>query len=519
MSEPATPRRAGELTLRETARWSWRQLTSMRTALILLLLLALAAVPGSIVPQQDVDSLKTSRWQEAHPTLTPIYEWLGLFSVYDSPWFAAIYLLLMVSLVGCIIPRTAVYWRAMGARPPRAPARLDRLPHSASYTTQEETDDVLARAARVLRKRRFRVDVRDAAGDATVAAERGYLREAGNLVFHISVVVVLVGFAMGSLFGYRGGAIVVVGGGFANDVRSYDDFLPGSLFRQEWMEPFSFDIDDFEVDWLESGPRSGMAQNFVSHLSYRESPDAPEEAYDLRVNHPLSIGDTEVFLIGHGYAPVITVTDGEGNVALSGPTVFLPNDQTFRSFGVVKAHSAEPTEIGLQGELYPTFAFREGREGGPYSAFGNALDPLISMTVYTGDLSMGSGAPQSIYALDTSRAEQVTKADGSMFRLDLRPGETAKLPDGAGSVTFEGLQRWNKLQISRTPGKLVALTGVSLALLGLLGSLFIRPRRVWIRVRREAGQTLVELGGLDRSDGGDVAEELEDIRQAIKEDA
>ena len=78
MSSPLTPRRTGELTLREMARWSWRQLTSMRTALILLLLLALAAVPGSIVPQEDVDSLKTSRWQEAHPTLTPIYERLGL---------------------------------------------------------------------------------------------------------------------------------------------------------------------------------------------------------------------------------------------------------------------------------------------------------------------------------------------------------------------------------------------------------------------------------------------------------
>ena len=82
----------------------WRQLTSMRTALILLLLLALAAIPGSVIPQRDVDSLKTTQWQAAHPKLTPVYEKLGLFSVYDSPWFSAIYLLLMVSLVGCFVP-------------------------------------------------------------------------------------------------------------------------------------------------------------------------------------------------------------------------------------------------------------------------------------------------------------------------------------------------------------------------------------------------------------------------------
>ena len=117
-AEEPPDRRTGELTARELFRWGWRQLTSMRTALVLLLLLALAAIPGSVIPQSGVDSLKTSRWQADHPDLTPIYERLGLFSVYDSAWFAAIYTLLMVSLVGCIIPRLFVYWRALRAKPP-----------------------------------------------------------------------------------------------------------------------------------------------------------------------------------------------------------------------------------------------------------------------------------------------------------------------------------------------------------------------------------------------------------------
>ena len=127
-------RRAGELTARELARWGWRQLTSMRTALILLLVLALAAIPGSVIPQESVDSLGTSRWKEDHPTLTPIYERLDLFSVYDSAWFSAIYILLVLSLVGCILPRTYHYWRgdprpAAGRTPqPHAPARSHVVP-------------------------------------------------------------------------------------------------------------------------------------------------------------------------------------------------------------------------------------------------------------------------------------------------------------------------------------------------------------------------------------------------------
>ncbi len=149
--DPEAPeRRPGELNLRELLRWAWRQLTSMRTALVLLLLLALAAIPGSVIPQEGVDSLKTSRWQDDHPKLTPVYERLGLFDVFDSVWFSAIYILLMVSLVGCILPRSLVYWRALRAAPPQAPRNLSRLPDHTTYTTDEPADDALARMRDVL---------------------------------------------------------------------------------------------------------------------------------------------------------------------------------------------------------------------------------------------------------------------------------------------------------------------------------------------------------------------------------
>jgi cytochrome c biogenesis protein len=491
-----------DLTARELARWSWRQLTSMRTALVLLLLLALAAIPGSVIPQENIDSLAVSQWRDDHPRLAPIWDRLDLFSVYGSVWFAAIYILLMISLVGCIIPRLFVYYRAMRAKPPKAPRHLSRLPESTSYTTAEDPDAVLARAARVVKARRFRVHYVEGESDA-VAAERGHLREAGNLVFHLAVIVVLVGVAAGSLFGYKGGVILLNGDdyGFSNNLTQYDDFAPGALFDPDVMEPFSFSITDFDVEWLTKGDRAGMAREFVASLDYRTEPGGDTETYDLKVNHPLTIGGTDVFLIGHGYAPVITIRDGQGEVTKSGPVVFLPtNAQTFESFGVVKAPFARPEQIGLEGAFYPTFAMGEDADGNltmPASVWGDALDPLISMSVWTGDLGLQDGSASSVYVLDKANATQVMKADGQPFRLDLRPGETATLPDGLGTVTFDGLQRWNKIQVSRSPGSLVALTGVVVALLGLLGSLFVRPRR------QADGTTLFELGRLDRSSGGD----------------
>ncbi|KQV71439.1 cytochrome C biogenesis protein [Nocardioides sp. Root122] len=515
-----------DLNARELARWSWRQLTSMRTALVLLLLLALAAIPGSVIPQEDVDSLAVSQWRDNHPRLAPIWDRLDLFSVYGSVWFSAIYILLMISLVGCIIPRLFVYARALRARPPRAPRNLSRLPEHTAYETDEDPEVVLARAAQALRRRRYRVALDE--GADSVDAERGHLREAGNLVFHLAVIVVLVGVAVGSLFGYKGGVIMYNGAdyGFSNNLTQYDDFAPGSLFDPAVMEPFSFSITDFDVDWITDGPRAGMARKFVAHLDYTTEPGAETRQYDLKVNHPLAIGGTEVFLIGHGYAPVITIRDGDGNIAQSGPTVFLPtNARTFESFGVVKAPDAQPTQIGLEGTFYPTFTMGKDADGKltmPASAWGDALDPLVSLNVYTGDVGLDNGTSASVYVLDKSKAEQVTKPNGQPFRMDLRPGESVELPDGMGSVTFEGLERWNKIQISRTPGKLVALTGVVAALLGLLGSLFVRPRRLWVRARRrDDGTTLVEVARLDRSSGGDPEtgrSELAAIVAALRQD-
>ncbi len=517
MSRTPTPAPAsrdtapGELGVRELLRWTWRQWTSMRTALILLLILALAAIPGSIVPQRDVDSLKTSQWQQAHPKLTPVYEKLGLFSVYDSVWFTSIFIALVISLIGCIVPRLVVYARALRTPPPAAPQHLTRLPDHTSWHTDASAEEVLEQARRVLRKRRFRV--RADADGAWVAAERGYLREAGNLLFHLAVVVVLAGFAAGGLLGYQGGVILTVGNGFSNNLTQYDDFVPGSLFRQQQLDDFSFDIDDFDITWLHDGPAAGQARKFVSHLTYREGPDGEEKSYPLRVNHPLTIGSTGVFLIGHGYAPVITVRDGNGDIAYSGPTPFLPTDNSFRSFGVIKAADARPTQIGLDGEFYPTVGFTEDRF--PYSAFGDDLDPFISMTVWTGDLGMDDGDPQSIYVLERSELEPLTTEKGTQARVDLRPGETQELPNGAGSVTFEEVAVWNKLQISQTPGMKTTLAGVVAALIGLLGSLFVRPRRVWVRVRPDGDRLLVELAALDRSSGGEVATELEQIHEAL----
>ena len=277
------------------------------------------------------------------------------------------------------------------------------------------------------------------------------------------------------------------------------------------MDPFSFTVDDFDVEWLSSG----MARGFDAELRYTEAPGDPEKSYDLRVNHPLKIGGTELFLIGHGYAPVVTVRDGDGNVAASGPVPFLPMGPDLFSFGVIKAPDAKPGQIGLEGYFYPTFASVDGT---PVNLGGKDVNPLLSLNVYTGDLNLDSGAAQSVYTLDKSQATAVPGEDGKPLRVSLAPGDTVELPNGLGSVTFDEVVSWQRIQISQTPGKEIALLGVVLALLGLMGSLFIRSRRVWLRVTEGPDGTLVEVAALDRSGGADTDAVLSGLVAELQEE-
>jgi cytochrome c biogenesis protein len=492
-SKPAVKADLPQLGWRGGLRYLWTQLTSMRTALVLLFALALAAIPGSLVPQRRISPVRVTDFIDEHPTLGPIYDKLGLFHVYSSPWFAAIYLLLFVSLVGCIIPRIGVYAKALRARPPKTPRNLGRLPAYAAVEIADSDHGVLDRAAAALRRRHYRVDVHN----DSVAAERGYLREAGNLVFHISLLFVLTGVAIGALFGYRGTSVVIVGQGFSNNLTQYDDFSAGAGFTDADLVPFTVALKNFDVKF-ETGPvQRGAARLFRADVEVTEADGAPRQEI-LEVNKPLHIDGTTVHLIGHGYAPKVTVKDAQGNVAFSGPVVMLPQDGNFSSIGAIKAPDARPERLAFEAFFFPTATLDDQ---GPRSIFPDALNPALFANVWYGPPKVESGKPENVYSLDTTGLRQLKEADGQPVRIGLKVGDGVNLPDGKGSIQLDGWVRWVKLQIGDTPGVPISLIALGFAVTGLCISLFVRPRRVWIRVRDgKASRSVVEVGGLDRAD-------------------
>jgi cytochrome c biogenesis protein len=216
-----------------------------------------------------------------------------------------------------------------------------------------------------------------------------------------------------------------------------------------------------------------------------------------------------VHLIGHGYAPKVTVKDAQGNVAFSGPIVMLPQDSNFTSLGTIKAPDARPERLAFEALFLPTAVLDDQ---GPHSIFPDALNPALFANVWYGPPKVETGKPENVYSLDSAGLSQLKQTDGQPVRIALKVGDGVNLPDGKGSIQLDGWVRWVKLQIGDTPGVPISLIALGFAVAGLCLSLFVRPRRVWIRVRDgEPGHRVLEVGGLDRADAragltDDVAE-------------
>ncbi|MGW9629463.1 cytochrome c biogenesis protein ResB [Agromyces sp. NPDC055520] len=533
-------------------RFAWRQLTSMRTALLLLLLLAIAAVPGSLVPQRSSDPNGVTQYFDDNPRLAPILDGFQMFDVYTSAWFSAIYLLLFVSLIGCIIPRTKHHFEALRARPPRTPVRLSRLagyteralpvdldtraPSSLATRSTESAAAAIDSAAKQLRQAGYRVERYELRGEPSVSAERGYLRETGNLVFHTALVGVLVAVGFGGGFGFSGQRVIVEGQTFVNTLAAYDSFNPGRFFTDTSLTPYGLTLESLDAVYETRNQHAiGQPIDFTAHVTVQGQGGEPEER-TVKVNEPLYTHGTDVYLLGNGYAPTITVRNADGDVVFTDAVPFLPQDANLTSIGVVKVPDGMPEQLGMVGFFYPTQT--ELTSGAYTSSYPDLILPVLTLNVYEGDLGIDEGAPTSVYTLDPSTMQQLTGGKTGVDSIELQPGETAELPNDLGTVTFDdvtpgaapaadtdaadadaadadadaadadaqrdysqSVSRFASFDIHHDPTQMWVLAFAALILGGLLVSLFVPRRRMWVKaVTKADGSVVLEYAALARGD-------------------
>ncbi|MDT7794681.1 MAG: cytochrome c biosis protein [Mycobacterium sp.] len=520
---PENRRVGGLLRLLALMRNTWRTLTSMGTALVLLFLLALGAIPGALLPQRSLNEFKVEQYIAEHSTIGPWLDRLQAFEVFSSFWFTAIYALLFISLVGCLTPRLIEHARTLRAAPVAAPRNLGRLPKHHTAVVSGEPDAVATVVSGHLRGWRRVSTQKDAITE--ISAEKGYLREFGNIVFHFSLLGLLVAVAAGKLFGYEGNVIVVAdsGPGFCSaSPAAFDSFRAGNTVDGTSLFPICLRVNDFQAHYLPSG----QAVSFAANIDYQAGSDLDTDTwrpYHLKVNEPLRVGGDRVYLQGHGYAPTFTVTFPDGQTRTQ-TLQFRPENQiTLLSSGAMRfdppggsypnPDERRKNQIAIQGLFAPTEQLDGTLLSSSYPALNN---PAVAIDIYKGDTGLDTGRPQSLFSLDPRLIEQnrLTKK----ARVNLRAGQDTRLDDGT-VVRFDGAVPFINVQVSHDPAQVWVLVFALTMMAGLLVSLVVRRRRVWVRLTPAGpGTVSVELGGLARTDNSGWGDEFERLTQRLLAD-
>jgi cytochrome c biogenesis protein len=370
------------------------------------------------------------------------------------------------------------------------------------WNSKSDVSQVVTETAAAWKKRGWRVRQ----GEDWLSAEKGYSRETGNLLFHLSLLVLLIAVGYGGAVGYRGTVIVRENAGFANNVTQYDTFAPGRLFGADDLPPFSFELKEFEAEFQRGGQQSGAPRAFRADVVVKDDPKSEPRPVTIEVNYPLRTSGITVYLVGHGFAPEFTVKDPDGKVVWEDAAVFLPQDSAFTSSGVVKVPDTVP-QIGLQGFFLPTVS--EDFTNGPVSKFPAADDPEVYLSAWQGDLGLDSGMPQSVYLLETENMKRIGIEE-------MAPGDIWNLPNSAGTVEFTGYRQWASFVITKDPGKGWALGAAIASIIGLSLSLLIPRRRAWLRVTQsdERGN-LIEVAGLSKTEAPGLADEISQLAKLV----
>jgi cytochrome c biogenesis protein len=464
----------------------------MRTALVLLVVLAAASILGSLFPQEGVSPQRVDQYFQDHPALAPVLDRLGLFDVFGSAWYMAIYLALLGALVACLVPRTRALYRVLRSRPPRG-GNLDRYRTRATFDTTASPEQAINAARTVLRRRHFRLaEHPEGSGEprpgvpGELAGEKGYLREASSLLFHVSLLVLLVGLAYGKGYGYRGQAAIIEGETWANARVGYDNFSPGRFFGPERLAPFQLRLDDFSNSFHDNN----TPREFVSRLTALDLDGRQTQAQRVAPNRPMTVEGVRVFQSDYGYVPVVRVVGRDGDELVPPQEVLTLRDPASEwSTGAVKVTRAKP-QVGLELTMFTGLRTAPDCPGGaPFCNDPRLVRPVLVVLPYQGDLQ--ASKVQSVFTLDRTRLAPLGDRP-----LVLGVGQSGKLANGM-KVSFTGLKQYSVFTLARDPGVPIVAVAAVLLLGGLIPSLYVTRRRVWVRAFPAGpGTTRVVLAGL-----------------------
>ncbi len=439
----------------------WSLLASVRLTIVLLLSLAATSIIGTLIPQNSDPAAYVSVFGE---TLFRFFGVLGLFDMYHSWWFQVLMLLLAANIVVCSIDRISAQRQVLFVRRPRFKAeRFQNLPDRVVFEDPRPPEALQALYERFLARKTGALQVEAIEGGFRIFGERGRWTRFGVYAVHLSVVLLLVGGLIGSLFGFD--AFVNIPEG--ETVQQVVLRNSGQRLRL----PFAIRCDDFDVSFYETG----APKEFRSALTILEN-GTPVLKKDIVVNDPLRYQGISIFQSSYGS---------------------LPSDEAVLSFtsretGMVYARDAKiGREIALP-EGLGTFTLTEIRHDAQFR--GHPVGDA-----FIGRLAAPNGATEEI----------VLPIRFPTFDR-MRRGEVVIAVDQFKQRHYTGLQ------VNQDPGVDVVYAGFILMIIGCYVTFFTSHRQVCVAaVRRGSGSEVTVTGKANKNKTG-VAGRVERLAETLK---
>ncbi len=412
----------------------WDLLCSVRLTIFLLILLALTSIVGTLIKQ---NASPMDYVHQFGPGLYGFLNRLGLFDMYHSWWFRGILALLAINIISCSSARFPRIWRRI-TRPQGEidKVRIATLPYTKQLKRSLSSEEAAGKASSIMRGI-FRKPLLSETPESTVIfAERGRMSRLGVYITHLSILIILLGALIGSLFGFKG--FVDIPEGQTIDrifTRQRQGMMPKTL-------GFKVRCDDFRITYYDMNTQERLVKEYISTLTFLE--DGKEVMRKkVRVNHPILFNGLRFYQSSYGSIPQVTLT--------------VENENQGENFSLI-AHEGERVRV-------------PGSE-----AFFEILKYYPQIHDFGEGIAMALFKPMAM--------------PQRFWLLKVRP----KLVDGY-QLTLKGVtqREYTELQVTKDPGVWIVWAGCILLVWGLMVAFFSSHQGMWVLIPR--GESTIVVSG------------------------
>jgi cytochrome c biogenesis protein len=452
--------------LLKNANLLWKFFCSVKLTVVLLLSLALTSIIGTVIPQnENPDAYLHAFGAFGYQFLSA----LDVFDMYHAWWFQGLLLLLTVNIVICSIDRLKSSWKLIFTRNPKVrPERFTKRADARTLTDKRDVAELVAAYEPVVARRYGHCKVTRSDDEAVIYAEKGRFSRLGVYIVHLSVIFLLVGGLVGSMFGFEG--FVNIAEGEATDTIRIRN--TGQIQRLD----FQIRCDDYHMEFYPNG----TPKIFRSSLTIIEDGKTVMQK-DIIVNDPLRYRGINIFQSSYGELP--PENKPQPQTSAPGPADTYTLKFTSRTSGMVYSVTAkvgEPVDIPEGLGKFVVMAYEADarfREMDVGAAIKGVLTPADGEPVEV-------LLPLKFANFDKMRGGEVTIAVAN------QPQETFS-PEQPGEKRY-----YTGLQVTRDPGVGLVYTGFVLMIAGCFVSFYLSHQQVCIVIKQMRKNSRVTFAGI-----------------------